>query len=267
MPSGGRWNGRLLGHYGLASFYSTEGSKMFQHGAGRFALTADADLARRIRAIQQESPFRTEANERACLLRWCYRAAVLRHPFWGPRAQAAEFGPVETGHPGRPRTSWITVPRTTPTRSRPPHGPLSGPSAEPDGVRRPAAVAPPGGGPRPSARPCGLPGEALPALGAKVAAYDQRAAPCPVGSDSPSSWRTVPRWMASMQGQPSDPRRLVGRPAPPKGSDWKQAGYQRGSCPNAEYLATHILNVPVDHRVTVEHLQRWLRDRDHGAPG
>ena len=260
---GARWDGRLLGNYGYAAFYSTEGSKMFSTERGGFALTADADLAQRIRTIQQESPFRSEASERACLLRWCYRAAFLRSTALSPRAQVVEAVLQKLQFPGvqealdysqKDYEDEIAGRRFVPYPARLPNlmayaGLLQLRRLEEDLAHRRMLAA--------------FLEERLPSLGAKVAQYDhRRVAP---------SWVRFPlvvenraAWAATLRAAHLVPGVWLDDPIHPKGSDWKQAGYVRGSCPNGEYLGEHILNVPVDRRVSIGRLQMWLGGCYHG---
>jgi len=257
---GGRWDGQLLGRFGYAAFYSTEGSKMFSTERGGFAVTGDADLAQRIRAIQQESPFRSEASERACLLRWCYRAAFVSNPRWEPRVEVAGVLLRILRFPGAERilnygaqdyADEVAGRRMIPYPARLPNlmayaGLLQLRRLEEDLAHRRMLAA--------------FLEERLPPLGARVADYDH--------SRAEPSWVRFPfvvedraAWAATMRAAHLVPGVWLDDPIHPKGSDWKQAGYVRGSCPNGEYLGEHILNVPVDRRVTVGRLQRWLRGR------
>jgi len=257
---GARRDGRLLGHYGYASFYSTEGSKMFSTERGGFALTSDGDLARCLRTIQRESPFRSEAGERACLLRWCYRAAFMRSMALSPRVEVVEavlhklrFRRFQEmlNYSQKDYADEIAGRRLVPYPARLPNlmayaGLLQVRRLEEDLTHRRALAV--------------FLEERLPSLGAKVAPYDhRRVAP---------SWVRFPfvvedraAWAATMRAAHLVPGVWLDDPIHPKGSDWRQAGYVRGSCPNGEYLGEHILNVPVDRRVTVGRLQRWLQGR------
>ncbi|HUU31234.1 MAG TPA: DegT/DnrJ/EryC1/StrS family aminotransferase [Phycisphaerae bacterium] len=260
---GARWDGQLLGRFGYAAFYSTEGSKMFSTERGGFAVTGDADLAQRIRVIQEESEFRSEAGERACLLRWCYRAAFVGNPRWGPRVQVAEFLLKRLRLPGvrgildysaQDYADEVAGRRVKPYPARLPNlmayaGLLQLRRLEEDlAHRRRLAV---------------FLEERLPPMGAKVAVYDPRRA-------SPS-WVRFPfvvadrePWASALRAAGLVPGVWLNDPLHPRGSDWQKAGYERGMCPNAEYLSEHILNVPVDRRVSIGRLQRWLGVCDHG---
>jgi dTDP-4-amino-4,6-dideoxygalactose transaminase len=260
---GARWDEQLLGRFGIAAFFSTEGSKMFSTERGGFATTGDAEFARRIRAIQADAAFRSEASERACLLRWCYRAALLGNPWLFPRVQAIEAVLRYFRFPGlddifnysqKDYDDELAGRRVNPYPARLPNlmayaGLLQLRRLEEDLAHRRMLAA--------------FLEERLPSLGARVAQYDhRRVAP---------SWVRFPfvvedraAWAATLRAAHLVPGVWLDDPIHPKGSDWKQAGYVRGSCPNGEFLGEHILNVPVDRRVSIGRLQRWLGMCDHG---
>lgn len=48
----------------------------------------------------------------------------------------------------------------------------------------------------------------------------------------------------------------LNHPLHPSGSSFEKCGYERGMCPNAEYVAQHILNIPVHPRCS-----GWILDR------
>jgi dTDP-4-amino-4,6-dideoxygalactose transaminase len=98
----------------------------------------------------------------------------------------------------------------------------------------------------------------LPKLGADVAEYDHlRAKP---------SWVKFPflvkdrsKWEPLMTRCGFAVSHWLEDPIHPKSSDCAAAGYVRGMCPNGEYLSDRVLNVPVDRRVSVVRLAKWLR--------
>jgi dTDP-4-amino-4,6-dideoxygalactose transaminase len=255
---GARWRGRLLGRFGHAAFYSTEGSKMFSTERGGVALTADADLAVRLQAIQQESPFADEALERYAVKRWCYRAAFCGNPWIYPRAQAVEsvlrwLGVSEVcnmvGYSDAMYQKEVAGERFSPYPSRLPNlmgyvGLIQLRRLDADVAHRQALAH--------------RLEQALPELGARVAKYPHNlAAP---------SWVRFPfippdreRWRTCIARAGFVPGVWLDDPIHPKGSNWEAAGYRRGQCPVAEALARDILNVPVHRRVAPHALEHLLQ--------
>jgi dTDP-4-amino-4,6-dideoxygalactose transaminase len=257
---GARWDGKLLGMWGEAGFFSTQATKMLSTERGGFTVTGDANLAARIRAVQEQAAFDSPAAERACLLRWCYRAAILGKPSRNPRARAGELLVSRLNVPGL--ASILDFDRAEYTAA------LNGECAEPFPTRLPNLMA--YAGRLQLARletdlahrrtlAAFLESE-LPARGARVADYPRdRASP---------SWVRFPflvddraAWIASMERAGLAPGVWLNDPIHPQGSNWKVSGYVRGMCPQAEYAAEHILNVPVHSRVTLSRLKAWVAKR------
>lgn len=254
---GARWKDRPIGVWGVASFFSTQATKMLTTERGGFTVTADRELAARIREVQAAAAFDSERHERAALLRWCYRAALFARPGVTPRARAAEAFVAAVGAPGlagildfdrEEYAAALNGECAEPFPSRMPNllayaGVLQMQRIEPDLAHRRELAA-------------YLESE-LPQRGAVIANYPRdRAAP---------SWVRFPflvedraAWAASMERAGLAPGYWLNDPIHPKGSNWQASGYVRGSCPNAEYVAEHILNIPVHSRVSLERLQRWL---------
>ncbi len=250
---GARWNGQLVGRLGYAAFFSTQLTKMFSTGRGGFTVTKDRQLAGRIRDIAQQSPYRPLKQERACLLRWCYYAALRNKPSLAPRLELLDLIikkvriPILCDILEYDRIDYASA--------------LEGRVAEHYPCRLPNLMAYAGllqlrrleedlAHRRNLARYLMT---RLPLLGAKVPAYDTaRASP---------SWIRFPfvvqnrdKWMCKLRKSGFTPGVWLNDPIHPKGSNWEKAGYTRGSCPNAEYLSKHILNLPVDSRVTIAKL-------------
>jgi len=255
---GARWDGQLLGRFGYAAFSSTEGSKMLSTERGGYALTGDTELARRIRAIQSESLFRPEAVERAALLRWCYRAAIVGNPWLFPRTRVAEVVLLKLGWSGlrqileysqQDYDDELAGRRVTPYPARLPNlmayaGGLQLARIEEDLAHR--------------RRLADYLEQELPRLGAKVPVY-------PRGRVQPS-WVRFPfvveerePWMQALTCAGLAPGVWLDNPLHPVGSDWEMNGYASGMCPNAEYLGRHILNVPLHSRVSRRYLERLVR--------
>jgi perosamine synthetase len=255
---GARWDGKLLGCYGYASFFSTQGTKMFSTERGGYAVTKDKDLAERVREIQDKAVYESAEIERACLLRWCYRAAFSSRVGLNPRLTLLEYLIRKLRIPGLYRI------------------------LEYDREQYQCAL----DGNRPKDYPVRLPNlmayagllqlrrlekdiahrrylaeyleTQLLKFGADIAVYDhKRAQP---------SWVRFPfivkdrrDWIIAMNKSRITPGFWLNDPIYPKGADWKKAGYRRGMCPNAEYLSEHILNVPVDRRVSIAHINKFLK--------
>jgi dTDP-4-amino-4,6-dideoxygalactose transaminase len=47
-------------------------------------------------------------------------------------------------------------------------------------------------------------------------------------------------------------------PVHPRGSNRQAVGYATGSCPNAEWLCQHILNLPLHPELRVSRINLWL---------
>jgi perosamine synthetase len=256
---GARWNGQRLGGLGYAAFFSTQATKMLSTERGGYVVTTDAELSRRVRSIQQQAPFGSVEYERACLLRWCYRAALLGVPALRPRLRVAEAVLTKLRVPGAATVlrydaddyqAAVEGRPFSPYPARMPNlmayaGLLQLRRLEEDLAHRRRLVA-------------YLEAE-LPGLGAQVARYDStRARP---------SWVRFPfvvadraKWAAGMERHGLPEGTWLNDPIHPKGSNWRTAGYTRGQCPIAEKVSNHMLNVPVHRRINLSRLREWIRD-------
>ena len=263
---GARWDGQLVGRYGYAGFFSTQAIKMFSTERGGYAVTSDRDLAQRIREIQDEAPYNPATFERACLLRWCYHAAFLNRPVLNPRLRLFEYLVRKLRVPGI--ISILDYDRKEYEAA------LDGERLEPYPVRLGNLMAYAG-----LLQLRRLEEDIahrkqlaeyletwLPQFGASVAVYDhRRAQPSWVRFSFvvEDSNRFVVegsnRWAKIMERCGLTPGVWFNDPIHPKGSNWSKAGYVRGMCPNAEYLSEHILNMPVDRRVSISRIDNFLR--------
>lgn len=264
---GARWDGKLLGHHGLAAFFSTQATKMYTTERGGFVVTRDTDLAGRIRQIQQHAGYAPVAQERAALLRWCHRAAWAGEPLLNPRMRCAELLLQAVRFPGARqildyehdeylealagRVDERAYPRRLPDLMAY-AGLLQLRRLDQELKHRRTLAA-------------YLEAE-LPRLGARVARYDhQRAAP---------SWVRFPlvvedraAWAACAETSGLAAGNWMADPIHPRGSNWQISGYQRGQCPNGEYLSGHMMNVPLHSRVSLRHLEQWARRCRRMPPG
>ena len=255
---GARWDGQLVGRYGYAGFFSTQAIKMLSTERGGYAVTSDRNLARRIREIQGEAPYNPASVERACLLRWCYQAAFSSRPLLNPRLRIFEYLVHKLRIPGI--ISILDFDRKEYQAA------LDGERPELYPVRLGNLMAYAGllqlrrleediAHRRQLAEYLET---QLPHFGASVPVYDHRRAQ--------PSWTRFPfvvedrhQWANIMKRCGLTPGVWFNDPIHPKGSNWSKAGYARGMCPNAEYLSEHILNIPVDRRVSIGRLDHLLR--------
>jgi dTDP-4-amino-4,6-dideoxygalactose transaminase len=254
---GARWDGRLLGTFGYACFFSTQETKMINTGFGGFALTADRDLARGLRQVQEQAPHVAPEVARAFTLRWCFQAALVSRPLFARPANLLQGWSSRVRLPVVSRVLnvglaqyWNEVHSVAyqPYPTRLPNllayaGLLQLRQLDAEVAHRQDLAQ--------------YLAEQLPELGAEVPEYDRRlAAP---------SWVRYPfvvadraPWRAASRHSRFYPGVWLNDPIHPRGSDWKRVGYRGGSCPNAEYLSDHILNLPIDRRVGRRDLAQWL---------
>lgn len=259
---GARWDGQLLGRFGIAAFFSTEGSKMFSTERGGFATTGDAELARRIRAVQADAAFRSEASERACLLRWCYRAALLGNPWLAPRVQAMEavlryfrFPGLEeiVNYSQKDYDDELVGRRVNPYPARLPNlmayaGSLQVSRLEAQLAHRRQLAA--------------YLEQQLPRFGVSLLVYPREHAQ-PSWVRFPFVVEDRPWWTRVIASCGLAPGVWLDSPIHPHESDWGAAGYVMGLCPNGEYLGRHIINLPLHSHVSRRYLERlvWRLER------
>lgn len=255
---GARLDGQLLGRFCHSAFFSMEATKMISTERGGFAITADAELAERIREIQDKAEFASESVERACLLRWCYRGGFYGRARLNALCRLGEMlarkihisavnnivnfnrKDYEDSLAGRQMKPYPARLGNLMTYA----GLLQLRRVDEDVAHRQQLA--------------DYLEVELPKLGADVAEYDHlRAKP---------SWVKFPflvkkrsDWEALMTRCGFAVGHWLEDPIHPKGSDCTVAGYVRGMCPNGEYLSEHVLNVAVDRRVSVAWLVKWLR--------
>ena len=225
---------------------------------GGFAITADAELAELVREIQAEAEYAPEAVERSGLLRWCYRGGFY--------ARARLNALCRLGQMVARKIHISAVNNILNFNRKDYEDSLAGRQIQPYPAKLGNLMAYAG------LLQLGRVDEdvahrqqladyleaELPKLGAKVAEYDHlRAKP---------SWVKFPfvvkersKWETLMSRCGFTPSHWLEDPIHPKGSDCTVAGYVRGMCPNGEYLSEHVLNIPVDRRVSVAWLEKWLR--------
>lgn len=255
---GARWDGQLVGRYGYAGFFSTQGTKMFSTERGGYVVTRDKYLAQRILEIQDRAVYSPAEIERASVLRWCYRAAFSGRPGLNPRLSLLEWLVRKLRVPGvchildyeveqyqdaldgnRPKAYPVRLPNLMAYA-----GLLQLRRLEEDIAHR-----------RQIAEYLEM---QLPSLGADIAVYDhKRVQPSWIRFPFVVEDRSI--WIELMKRCGLTPGDWLNDPIHPKGSDWRKAGYVRGMCPNAEFLSAHILNVPVDRRVSIGHIDKFLK--------
>jgi len=255
---GARCDGRLLGLFGLAAFFSTQETKMMDTCNGGFVVTTDRQLASAVRRVQEEAAHLPEEEARDCVLRWCYNAAVASHPRLSARLLPLTLLALRAPVPMLTRLLTVGTQRYAselasefyePYPLRLPDllayaGLLQLQRIEEDVAHRRALAA--------------FLEAHLPALGARILDYDHmRVQPSwvrfPFIVPSRAPWLEATRRSALTAGF------WLSDPCHPEGTDWRRVQYCAGSCPNAEYLSKHILNVPVDRRVRLHHLRQWLK--------
>lgn len=255
---GARWDGELLGRFCHSAFFSMEATKMISTERGGFAITADAELANRIREIQAQAEYAQEAVERACLLRWCYRGG-----FYGRTRLNAL---CRLGQMLARKIHIRAVNNILNFNQRDYEDSLAGRQMKPYPARLGNLMAYAGllqlrrvdEDVAHRQKLADYLESELPKLGADVAEYDHvRAKPSwvkfPFLVKDRTEWETLMIRCGFTVGH------WLEDPIHPKGSDCAVAGYVRGMCPNGEYLSEHVLNMPVDRRVSVARLAKWLR--------
>ncbi len=256
---GARWRGEVVGRFGLAAFFSTEGSKMFSTERGGYALTDDNSLANRIRNIQEEASFFPLQQEKNAILRWCYRAAILGNPYLTSKAyffqtlakkfsfsrfiEMLEFDKniYKDELNGR---RFIPYPaRLGNLMSYAASLQLNRLEDELEHRRKLANYLT----------------ITLPLLGANVACYDHKLAL--------PSWVRFPfyvdyreKWITEIRRCFIQPGYWLDNPVHPKECDWRIAEYKKGMCPNGEYLGEHILNLPVHRRISLNRIKNIIKN-------
>jgi dTDP-4-amino-4,6-dideoxygalactose transaminase len=231
---------------------------MFTTERGGYAVTSDSALAARLRDVQATCAFASARQERAALLRWCYRAAWAGEPQLSPRIRCAEVIARSLHVPG--------VRAVLDYEQQEYDDAVAGRFIDPYPTRLPNLMA--YAGLRQlkrfdeelahRRRLAGYLETELPALGARVARYDRtRAEP---------SWVRFPfvvedraSWAAWADRSGLAPGNWMADPIHPRGSNWEISGYRRGQCPNGEHLSRNVLNVPVHSRVSRLRLEDWIR--------
>ncbi len=254
---GARFRGRLTGLWGTAGFLSTQQNKMLTTMEGGFVITNDRQLAAAVRETQAAAQSESPRMAKIAMFRWCYDSAVVRRPWaqrlfripeiicykinagwsrdlllcWSDRYAAEMNGQVYEPFPTKlPNILAYT-------------GLLQLPRMEGEIEHRNELAS-------------YLMGE-LPKLGAKVPKYDP--------SISRPSWPRFPftvddlkPWCRSLLRCRFIPGRWLQGPIGPAECHWHAASYREGMCPNAEYLSRHVINVPVDSRISVKMLHKWI---------
>jgi len=254
---GARWNGELIGRFGHSAFFSTQATKMISTERGGFAITHDKDLARRIRDIQDAAVFPSESEERACMLRWCYRAAFAGRPekyfqtgvcerlvrtlripptynilnYDRKDYQDATAGRRLRKYPSRMTNLMAYA------------GLIQLKRLEDDVVHRRIMA--------------DYLMKELGRLGVGVPSWPEEIA-LPSWVRFPFVVKDRSEWTEALCQGKLTLGQWLQDPIHPKGSDHEAAGYKAGMCPNAEFLSEHILNVPVDTRVTRDIADEWL---------
>lgn len=77
---GATWRGQPVGSWSQAAFYSTDHSKVINTCAGGMVTTSDDTLARALATIQRRSPFLTETRARGIMASFISEA-IWMHPF------------------------------------------------------------------------------------------------------------------------------------------------------------------------------------------
>ena len=254
---GARYDGKLLGTFGQAAFFSTEGSKMISTEHGGFALTADAALAGRIRDIQMQAPFHDEATERRRLLRWCFRAAMAGRPGGGPWSEFVDYYICRFDVPDLQDILTYDLDQYQDT--------LEGRLVQPYPCRMGNLMSYAGllqirrieANLAHRRRLAKRLDEVLPSMDATVPKISSRASP---------SWVRFPMvvgdrdaWADAMLAAGVAPGTWLNDPLHPAGCNWQQALYRRGSCPQGQWLGLHVLNFPLHRCLSPQRLDVAMR--------
>jgi len=254
---GATLDGRKLGTIGYAGFYSTEATKMYSTEKGGILVTNDAELGGRIRDEYEQLPGRPGPYERMMARRFMVRCITERPSFTLPMA-AARILDVAS------RVRWLT--RVDSYDAEDYAGELSGRRSDPYPCRLSGVMALAGlrqlrrmeSDLAHRRRLATELERILPRKGAQIAAYDrQRAKPSWVRF--PFLVNDVGAWSDRLSRCGLKPGFWLNDPCHPRGSNHEFAMYQRGSCPVAERVAAHILNVPVHSRVRPSRIRRLER--------
>lgn len=254
---GATLDGRQLGTIGYAGFYSTEATKMFSTEKGGILATADRDLASKLDAAYDKTPFRPEAYERAMARRFALRAVI------GNRWLNAALAPAYLADSlSGIRWFWKVLNYDRDDYAAELHGERSNPYpcrlgnlmayAGTRQLERFAADL------QRRQRLVEALESILPAKGARLPVYDkQRARP---------SWVRFPflvddrdAWMSRITRLGIEPGTWLNDPIHPVGSNCDFVMYRRGSCPVAERVARTILNVPLHGRMPLSRVRRFER--------
>ncbi len=239
------------------AFFSTQLTKMISTERGGYVITNDVELGARVRAIQAAAAFRDVHQERASLLRWLCTTVFYNSASWA--GKYALFRLIATRlrlpvisaileYDREEYTNAIAGIQTPPYPCRLPN--LLAYAGIRQLLRLDEEVAR-------RQRVAHWLEQRLPAQGAAVAKYDS--------ARSTPSWVRFPllvddrqAWAQSLRRAGLAPGYWLNDPIHPAGSNWEKAQYSRGSCPVAEEIATRVLNLPIDRRVTLARLNRWL---------
>jgi perosamine synthetase len=256
---GARWDGKLTGTLGHSAFFSTQLTKMFSTERGGFVIARENDFIKKVRQIQQQSEFRNEQQEKNCLLRWCYSAALKNKPLLAPRLSILEIFVTKFRIPkiyydileydrqeyqcALQGQSFYTAPVRLPNLMAY-AGIIQLKRLEADIAHR--------------RKLADFLEQNLISAGVKVPEFDhKRANPCwiryPFMTEDRNAWIKAGRKSGLIIGD------WLNDPIYPAGSDYEKVGYIKGMCPNAEKAAKLVCNIPVDGRVNIERLQALLR--------
>jgi dTDP-4-amino-4,6-dideoxygalactose transaminase len=255
---GARWNGKLLGTMGHSAFFSTQLTKMFSTERGGFVIAKDHKFAEKVRQIQQQAEFRNYHQEKNCLLRWCYFAALKNKPLLAPRLSIMEIFVTKLKIP--------KIYEILKYDSQEYQCALRGDLFHPYPARLPNLMAYLG-----IIQLKRLEADLahrrmladflernLISIGVQVPEFDHnRASPSwiryPFMTENRNAWIKACRKSGLSLGN------WLNDPIYPIGSDYEKAGYAKGMCPNAENAAKLVCNIPVDRRVNINRLKLLLR--------
>jgi perosamine synthetase len=275
---GAVYDGKHIGHWGDAAFFSSQEAKMICTGMGGILVVKDGELAEKISSIYSALPLRDSLVERLACVRTVYKIIVQEFlpPGARPLRRLMERA-VERFVGAVTRSRSVQFPDIEEAEYE----------AEMDGAK--AGLYPR----RLNGILCRMASlqmerlhedvaernrkaeylaRELPSLGAQIPVYDPRRAK-PSFVRFPCLVQSRESWLHRFRDIGIPPSIWFNAPLHPVTARCQQAnGYTSGLCPNAEFVSRHIINFPVGRSVAGGVLELWLqklRSYEHtsGASG